>query len=263
MADEKAESAQSSAAASDSPPRRNAQGESRADANVAAAVAPGNSSLTNATANKTVKATYNKDSAVWYNKFNQEFKQAKTVKLIPFGVQKNQIMIRLVNLEDRFDGEAKTYRFDVNAWAREFYIEANQHLLGNPRFRGLTMSDLVRGIRLNITEMNLSGSIPKSLFQSTYQQTQWLAQGSAAEDNSTMDRIDGNNTMQNNSTKSTPSLVELDKEPKDNIQLVKVERAKGSLKTLPALTEDNYIISLEPQAIRMFSIQYYMPLLTV
>jgi len=202
--------------------------------------------------------------------FNREFKQAKTVKLIPFGVQKNQIMIRLVNLEDRFDGEAKTYRFDVNAWAREFYIEANQHLLGNPRFRGLTMSDLVRGIRLNITEMNLSGSIPKSLFQSTYQQTQWLAQGSAAEDNSTMDRIDGNNTMQNNaanstgnSTKSTPSLVELDKEPKDNIQLVNVERAKGSLKTLPTLTEDNYIISLEPQAIRMFSIQYYMPLLTV
>jgi len=85
-----------------------------------------------------------------------------------------------------------------------------------------------------------------------------------------MDRIDGNNTMQNNaanstgnSTKSTPSLVELDKEPKDNIQLVNVERAKGSLKTLPTLTEDNYIISLEPQAIRMFSIQYYMPLLTV
>jgi len=202
--------------------------------------------------------------------FNREFKQAKTVKLIPFGVQKNQIMIRLVNLEDRFDGEAKTYRFDVNAWAREFYIEANQHLLGNPRFRGLTMSDLVRGIRLNITEMNLSGSIPKSLFQSTYRQTQCLAQGSVAEDNSTMDRIDGNNTMQNNaanstgnSTKSTPSLVELDKEPKDNIQLVNVERAKGSLKTLPTLTEDNYIISLEPQAIRMFSIQYYMPLLTV
>jgi hypothetical protein len=47
-----------------------------------------------------------------------------------YGVQKNQIMIRLANLEDHFDGDsAKTIKFDINAWAREFYLEANSHYM--------------------------------------------------------------------------------------------------------------------------------------
>ena len=43
-------------------------------------------------------------------------------------------MIRVANLEDRtYDGikVAKTYTFDVNAWARDFYIEANSHLINS------------------------------------------------------------------------------------------------------------------------------------
>jgi len=84
-------------------------------------------------------------------------------------------MIRVSNLEDRFDGlNAKTYKFDINAWAREFYLEANSHLLA----KGNTTSELLRGIRVNITEMNLAGSIPKSFFNSTLTQAKWIAYNS-------------------------------------------------------------------------------------
>jgi len=70
-------------------------------------------------------------------------------------------MIRLTNLEDQFDGlTAKSYKFDINAWAREFYLESNMHYLAS----GNTTADILQGIRLNITEMNLAGSIPKSYF---------------------------------------------------------------------------------------------------
>ena len=74
--------------------------------------------------------TFNNKTKVWYNKYNKQFKETPTLKLIPYGVQKNQVMIRLANLEDNFDGlTAKTYKFDINAWAREFYLEANEHYL--------------------------------------------------------------------------------------------------------------------------------------
>lgn len=92
------------------------------------------------------EATFNKQAGVWYNKFNTEFKESKTVKLLAYGVQKNQVMIRLSNLEDHFDGkDAKSYKFDINAWAREFYLEANSHL-----FAKNTTKELLQGIRLDI-----------------------------------------------------------------------------------------------------------------
>lgn len=109
-------------------------------------------------------ATYNKDAGIWHAKFNSEFKSSPTVKLLVYGVQKNQVMIRLANLEDNFDGmsSTKSYKFDVNAWAREYYLEANMHMLQKN-----TTSQILRGIRLNITEMNLAGSVPKSMFNSS------------------------------------------------------------------------------------------------
>lgn len=86
-------------------------------------------------------------------------------------------MVRLANLDDRFDGvdAAKSYKFDINAWAREFYLEANSHLLSKN-----STSELLRGIRLNITEMNLAGSIPKSFFNgSVYAQENWVVRQDA------------------------------------------------------------------------------------
>jgi len=53
------------------------------------------------------------------------------------------------------------------------------------------------------------------------------------------------------------SLVE--EEPKDNLQYVEIERAKGSAEGLGTLFEYNYIVTMEPQSIRTFTIQYYMP----
>lgn len=189
------------------------------------------------------KSTFNEKTNVWYNKYNKEFKEASTLKLIPFGVQKNQVMIRLANLEDNFDGmKAKTYKFDINAWAREFYLEANAHYLMTN-----TTTELLQGIRLNITEMNLAGSVPKSYFnQKTQEHTKWLQLGESVESTDSPIEKDFN-------------MTKLDKEPKDNIQFVEIERAKGSRASLGTLYEQNFIVTLEPQSIRMFSIQYFMP----
>jgi hypothetical protein len=48
-----------------------------------------------------------------------------------YAVNKGVIMLRIANLEDRFDGQnnSKTYDFDINAFAKEYYIEANAHLM--------------------------------------------------------------------------------------------------------------------------------------
>jgi hypothetical protein len=35
------------------------------------------------------RQTFNADAGVWYNKFNRDFKDSSTVKLLVFGVQKN------------------------------------------------------------------------------------------------------------------------------------------------------------------------------
>jgi hypothetical protein len=43
---------------------------------------------------------------------------------------RNEIQLRVNNLEDRFDnGVNNTYLFDVSDFAKEYYMEANQHIL--------------------------------------------------------------------------------------------------------------------------------------
>ena len=68
-------------------------------------------------------------------------------------------MLRIANLEDRFDGKnnSQSYNFDINAFAKEYYLEANAHLM-----QGLSQKDqeiFAKAIDLNITEMNAAGSI--------------------------------------------------------------------------------------------------------
>jgi len=175
-------------------------------------------------------------------------------------------MVRLANLDDRFDGmdAAKSYKFDINAWAREFYLEANSHLLSKN-----STSELLRGIRLNITEMNLAGSIPKSFFNgSVYAQENWVVrqdapQGAQNESaNSTSEdskEEQSKKDQQPKSEKSEKKQSLVEEEPKDNLQFVEVERARGSAEGLGTLFEYNYIVTMEPQSIRTFSIQYFMP----
>jgi hypothetical protein len=45
-----------------------------------------------------------------------------------FGVLPNEILVRIINLEDRFDGSSRIQHIDLNTFAKEFYLEANQHL---------------------------------------------------------------------------------------------------------------------------------------
>lgn len=150
------------------------------------------------------KDTFNADAGVWFNKFNRDFKDSSTVKLLVFGVQKNQVMIRLTNMEDRFDGlNAQTFKFDINAWAREFYIEANTHYLMRN-----TTSEIIRGIRLEIQEMNLGGSVPKSIFNTTTMpKTNWMAMG----------QVDADSTENTQKEVKKESESSIEKEPKDNI----------------------------------------------
>jgi hypothetical protein len=59
---------------------------------------------------------------------NAKFKESKFIKTILYPINSNEILLRITNLDDRFDGKTNedfTY-FDVNAFAREMYLEANE-----------------------------------------------------------------------------------------------------------------------------------------
>lgn len=98
---------------------------------------------------------------------NLAFKKSKTFKNIIYGIKPNEIQIRLVNMEDKFDGNySQPIGININEWAREYYLEANGHLMvpqdpTNMTNRNTSL-DILEGVLLNITEMNIAGSIPIS-----------------------------------------------------------------------------------------------------
>lgn len=57
---------------------------------------------------------------------NMPYKESKTLKTIAYAQGLNEISLRVANLDDHFDKSAETVPFDVNAWAREFFLEANE-----------------------------------------------------------------------------------------------------------------------------------------
>ena len=86
---------------------------------------------------------------------NKEYKESRTLKTLVYALGLNEIIVRVTNLQDRFDGQtALVQQFDVNAWAREFYLEANYHLNKS--------EELMKDLRVQITEMNLGGSVEMS-----------------------------------------------------------------------------------------------------
>lgn len=91
---------------------------------------------------------------------NRAAKESKTLKILPYAVHNNEVLVRLTNLEDKFDGLAhvnSTIMINLNEWAREFYLEANLH---NKPEDG-ELSKILEDLRVIITEMTLSGSIAK------------------------------------------------------------------------------------------------------
>ena len=87
------------------------------------------------------------------------------MKLTPYAAGEREILLRVQNLADKFDGVSagSVERFDVNAWAREFYYEANAHLAPKDGRIELMLDDM----HVNVTEMTLGGSIAKQAFNST------------------------------------------------------------------------------------------------
>ena len=82
---------------------------------------------TNSTANKTKKPKLPlkpkpEDQA------NKAYKESKYIKTTTYPIGANEILVRITNLDDRFDGKTNEdyIYFDVNAFAREMYLEANE-----------------------------------------------------------------------------------------------------------------------------------------
>lgn len=100
------------------------------------------------------------------------FKHSKSLKATIFGLQPNQVQVRLVNLDDRFDGanNSQVQTMDLNAFARELYMEANAHLLSK---NATLAEDQIKLLQVNITEMNLAGSIPLTLMKQRNKFAKW------------------------------------------------------------------------------------------
>lgn len=82
---------------------------------------------TNSTANKT-KTKLPKLPPKPDDPTNTEYKESKFVKTTTYPIGANEILLRITNLDDRFDGKTNEdyIYFDVNAFARELYLEANE-----------------------------------------------------------------------------------------------------------------------------------------
>ena len=59
---------------------------------------------------------------------NKAYKESKFIKTTTYPIGVNEILLRITNLDDRFDGKTNEdyIYFDVNTFARELYLEANE-----------------------------------------------------------------------------------------------------------------------------------------
>ena len=55
----------------------------------------------------------------------QEVDSVKSVKTLIYGLDHNEILMRINNLEDKFDAHAQTYTVDVLQYAWELFSQAN------------------------------------------------------------------------------------------------------------------------------------------
>lgn len=81
------------------------------------------------------------------------YKESKTLKTLVYAQGLNQISLRVANLDDHFDNKQieDKQQFDVNSWAREYFLEANGQ-----------NATLLKDLKIEINEMNLGGSIEKA-----------------------------------------------------------------------------------------------------
>ena len=81
--------------------------------------------------------------------------------------------MRLTNLEDRFDGlnNSGSVVFDINAFAKELFMEANAHWLGAMNSMK-QQEEYIKMMQINITEMNAAGSMTLEQLSKS-NQTRW------------------------------------------------------------------------------------------
>ena len=103
----------------------------------------------------------------------KESKESTTLKTLIFASDINELMVRVINLEDRFDGlnNSGSVVFDVNTFAKEYFLEANAHWinqLNSPK----QLEEYMKMMAINITEMNAVGSMTKESMDKS-NQTKW------------------------------------------------------------------------------------------
>lgn len=103
----------------------------------------------------------------------QYLSQGNTFKTVVYAINQNEIQVRANNLEDRFDENPQTYVFDTNKFARQYYFEANAHLFSQLKPR--RSMDIMNKLGLEVTEMNLAGSVPLEEMKKKSEFTKWRA----------------------------------------------------------------------------------------
>jgi len=210
---------------------------------------------------------------------NIAFKKSKTLKSIIYGIKPNEIQIRLTNLEDKFDGNySNPIAVNINEWAREYYLEANGHLMVPDDPTNLTKRntslDILEGVQLNITEMNLAGSIPIKILkdQSEGNRLSWFNWTTNIDENPPADSDYEESVDQevsvplptNKTAKDMNSTLALlnstkseDGKKKDDSEDL-LGRKKGNFtknnQELSQFNETVHIAMLDPQQIRVFNI---------
>lgn len=186
---------------------------------------------TNTTANKTKKPKLPSKPA---DLSNQAYKESKFIKTTTYPIGANEILLRITNLDDRFDGKTNEdyIYFDVNTFAREMYLEANEKNMSKSQKK----QALVTLVKLEIEEMNIAGSIGLSDLNSSDRLTSWKV----------------------NKTEDPPkSLIQ---KPKDKVHDVKLAQRTSADNPGKDPFERVNVVALEPQRIRTFRIKYIMPI---
>lgn len=110
----------------------------------------------------------------------KHYSQGPSFKAEVFAVGQDEIQVRVNNLEDRFDENPNTYVFNAKRFARQYYFEANEHLFTQlPSQKSL---DILQKITLQVTEMNLAGSMSLEDMKKKVGFTQWKAESSSDAD---------------------------------------------------------------------------------
>ena len=184
---------------------------------------------------------------------NTVYKQSKTLKTLAYlTMEPNEIMLRVASYEDRFDKHAMTQHFDINAWARDYYLEANIDMV-NATY---SANQLLDGMQVNITEMNLPGTVPLANFTNSqkFNQTKWL----------TPKVLDPKNNEKLKKPKDRIALVTVPTMSFGKHQPLKLVQVNETYNATLNMTsfkvqEENYQVAMEPQRIRTFKIKYLMP----